>query len=500
MYRVTIRQGWNGNETTIQSPWDNEAKLINPVVHKDVDNIETFTFTIYPNSAAYNELHYFTSFIRVVNAVSGKVLFNGRVLYPNESMDKDGVLKKDVTCEGLLAFLHDSTQDYGKYEQLTPSQYLAKLVAKHNSQVEPYKQFKLGKCDVTGSGNENKIRYTEDDKDTWDSIQDKLISRLSGELQVREEPDSLYLDYLKQIGQKGTQVIRLAENLLSVTTAVDPTKLISVVKPVGATIEQPAGTTTETSADAVAVAQPRYTIASVNNGSVYLRDEKLIAAIGLQVKSVVFDTIKDPAILKSRGQDYLANGETATIQYQLNAVDLSLINKQVDDFDLGWFYHVNNRLMAIDDDLRIIQMAINLNDPSQSSLSIGDKIVGQEEFDKKRRNQDRQLATLQKIQEAQETQYSELSAAAKATNDSLKVLQDDYDKLIASVGDADYKTLMAQLAELKNQTATVITNLGEIGAEVLENQSAIADLKAADIEFNRRISALEDGTGGTTNE
>ena len=500
MYWVTIRQGWNGNETTIQSPWDNETKLINPVVHKDVDNIETFTFTIYPNSAAYNELHYFTSFIRVVNAVSGKVLFNGRVLYPNESMDKDGVLKKDVTCEGLLAFLHDSTQDYGKYEQLTPSQYLDKLVAKHNSQVEPYKQFKLGKCDVTGSGNENKIRYTEDDKDTWDTIQDKLISRLSGELQVREEPDSLYLDYLKQIGQKGTQVIQLAENLLSVTTAVDPTKLISVVKPVGATVEQPAGTTTETNADAVAVAQPRYTIASVNNGSVYLRDEKLIAAIGLQVKSVVFDTIKDPAILKSRGQDYLANGETATIQYQLSAVDLSLINKQVDDFDLGWFYHVNNRLMAIDDDLRIIQMTINLNDPSQSSLSIGDKIVGQEEFEKKRRNQDRQLATLQKIQEAQVTQIGELSVAAKTANQSLATLKQDYEDLIKSVGDADFATITSQLTALQSQTATVITNLGEIGAEVLANQSAISKLKVADAELDRRITALEDDTGGTTNE
>lgn len=90
MYRVTLRQDWNGDETTIQSPWDNETKLISPVVHKDIDNIETFTFTIYPNSAAYNELHYFTSFVRVVNMISGKTLFNGRVLYPNESMDKDG--------------------------------------------------------------------------------------------------------------------------------------------------------------------------------------------------------------------------------------------------------------------------------------------------------------------------------------------------------------------------------------------------------------------------
>jgi hypothetical protein len=497
MYRVTLRQGWNGDETTIQSPWDNKAKLISPVVHKDIDNIETFTFTIYPNSAAYNELHYFTSFIRVVNVISGKALFNGRVLYPNESMDKDGVLKKDVTCEGLIAFLHDSTQDYGKYEQLTPFQYLAKLMAKHNSQVEPYKQFKLGKCDVTGSGNENKIRYTEDDKDTWDTIKDKLVSRLGGELQVREEPDGLYLDYLKQIGQKGTQVIQLAENLLSVTTAVDPTKLMSVVKPVGATIEQPAGTTIETSADAVAVAQPRYTIASVNNGSVYLRDEKLIAAIGLQVKPVVFDTIKDPKVLLSRGKDYLANGETATIQYQITAVDLSMINKQIDDFDLGWIYHVSNRLMAIDEDLRIIQMTVNLNDPSQSTLSIGDKIIGQEEFEKKRRNQDRQLAAIQDMQQVQVTQIGELSDAAKATSESLGELQTNYDKLIAAVGDADYKTMLAQLIALQNQTATVMTNLGEIGAEVLANQSAITDLKDADEEIRDRLTALEEPTGET---
>lgn len=500
MYRVTLRQGWDGEETTIQSPWNNETKLISPIVHKDVGSIDNFTFTIYPNSAAYNELHYFTSFVRVINAVSGRVLFNGRVLYPNESMDKDGVLKKDVTCEGIMAFLHDSTQDYGKYEKLTPPQYLEKVLAKHNGQVESFKQFKLGKCDVTGTGNENKVRYTEDDKDTWDTIQDKLVSRLNGELQVREESDGLYLDYLKQIGQKGTQIIRLAENLLSVSTTVDPTKMISVIKPVGTTIDQPAGTTTETNPDEVAVAQPRYTIASVNNNSVYLRDEKLIAAIGLQVKPVVFDTIKDPKVLLSRGKDYLANGETATIQYQVTAVDLSMINKQVDDFDLGWIYRVSNRLMAIDEDLRIVQMTINLNDPSQSTLSIGDKIIGQEEFEKKRRNQDRQLAAIQSVQQAQVTQIGELSDAAKATSESLGELQTDYDKLIAAVGDADYKTMLAQLTVLQNQTATVMTNLGEIGAEVLANQSAISKLKVADAELDRRITALESPTGGTTNE
>jgi hypothetical protein len=153
--------------------------------------------------------------------------------------------------------------------------------------------------------------------------------------------------------------------------------------------------------------------------------------------------------------------------------------------------------MAIDEDLRIIQMTVNLNDPSQSTLSIGDKIIGQEEFEKKRRNQDRQLAAIQDMQQVQVTQIGELSDAAKATSESLGELQTNYDKLIAAVGDADYKTMLAQLIALQNQTATVMTNLGEIGAEVLANQSAITDLKDADEEIRDRLTALEEPTGET---
>lgn len=81
----------------------------------------------------------------------------------------------------------------------------------------------------------------------------------------------------------------------------------------------------------------------------------------------------------------------------------------------------------------------------------------------------------------------------------------EYDKLIKNIGEADFKAIMSKLTELENQTTTIITNLGEIGQNVLDLEQFKTTQEATNAnqlmtneqqktkneDFEKRILALE---------
>ena len=59
---------------------------------------------------------------------------------------------KDVTCEGELGYLLDSTQRPAKYVNVTPEQWLTQVLDNHNMQVTADKRLYMGICTVLGDG------------------------------------------------------------------------------------------------------------------------------------------------------------------------------------------------------------------------------------------------------------------------------------------------------------------------------------------------------------
>ena len=193
MYQVTLRQ-LDGQPIVIHSAYVDTVKLTEAKITKAVNSIEKFEFTCTPENPAYDSCHPFTSMVEVTK--DGTVLFRGRVLKVDSSMDTNGKLTKDVTCEGELAYLHDSYQNYGKWQNISPADFFKRLIDVHNSQVEPYKRFTVGTVTVTDPNN-SIYRYTAEEASTFDTITDKLIKRMGGELQLTRRGDDLYLDYIK---------------------------------------------------------------------------------------------------------------------------------------------------------------------------------------------------------------------------------------------------------------------------------------------------------------
>ncbi|WP_436632891.1 phage tail protein [Latilactobacillus sakei] len=508
MYRVTVRQGWDGQETTIHSENMNSVKLLSAKITKDVDSIDSFAFNISPKSPQYNAFKYRTTFIKVTNTKLGKVLFEGRVLPTTDSMDSSGIFDKSVTCEGLTAFLHDSIQDYYALSNNDLRAFLSHMIDVHNRQVDSYKRVKLGQVTVT-SPSDNVYKSIDDSKTTYDTIKEKLIDKYGGEIRLRHEPDGLYLDYMPEIATLSGQNIRLASNLLSLKRAVDPSEAYSVIKPLGARAESKNETGDSE------ISQPRLTIETVNNGSSVLSSQSMVQKIGYVVHAEVWDDVKVASILKSKGQAMLDSQREIKEQFQVTAVDLSLLSGMtVDSFECGNYHQTINPLMGINERLRIVGQSLDICEPLNSTLSIGDKLLGQADYDALIKKQNEAIEEIKGRVASQTARIVTITEEMKTTNAALSSaqqeltsLKDEYDKLIANIGDADFKAIMAKLTELEKQTTKILSDLGDIGQSVIDLESFKAtqeginsgqlttneQQKTKNDDFEKRIKALEEG-------
>lgn len=431
MYRVTVRQGWDGQEVTIHSENMNSTKLLSAKITKDVDSIDSFEFSISPKSPYYNAFKYRTTFVKVTNTKLNKVLFEGRVLPTTDSMDSSGLFNKTVTCEGLTAFLHDSIQDYYALSNNDLKAFLGHMIDVHNRQVDSYKRIKLGQVTVT-SPSDNVYKSIDDSKTTYDTIKEKLIDKYGGEIRLRHEPDGLYLDYMPEMATLSGQNIRLASNLLSLKRAVDPSEAYSVIKPLGARAES------ENETGDSEISQPRLTIETVNNGSSVLSSQSMIQKIGYVVHAEVWDDVKVASILKSKGQAALDSQREIKEQFQVTAIDLSLLtDRTVDSFECGNYHQTINSLMGINERLRIVGQSLDICEPLNSTLSIGDKLLGQADYDALIRKQSEAIEEIKGRVASQTARIVTITNEMKATNEALEIVKNDVDQLKPTIEQAN---------------------------------------------------------------
>ena len=351
MFVVTIT---NGAENTIIHS-DGTDRISGGKIAKAINAVDSFSFTIYPNNVGYNFLKPLTTAVKVYDENIGKDIFIGRVLKCPDSMDERGLICRKVTCEGRLGWLYDSVQPYVEYKMVGISTVLSSFLSKHNAQVGADKRIELGQVTVTASNN---YTYTANWDKTMDVIADKLIGKFGGEIQLRDKDGKVYLDYLENIGHGTDTTIELAVNLKTISREVDETAVITRLYPLGAKLTD---------------SEKRLTIGSVNGGKDYIEDSSLVAKYGIISGTQIWDDVTLASNLLSKGKEYLKSVNRAKVQYQITALDLSRIDKRFEQFELGCWYRVKNSIMDIDEDLRIVGISIDLDNPQASQLTFGDR-------------------------------------------------------------------------------------------------------------------------------
>ena len=401
MYEVKIIN--DSNETIINAvSTSSEAPRITGQCKFGINTIDSFTFTILPNNQGYDLLKDLKTLVEIKNAKTNETKFKGRILIQTPDMSSSGLLSKSVICESELGYLMDSVQSYGEYHDITVRGFLELIIDNHNKQVSEDKQFTVGIVDVIDN-NDSLYRYLGYDK-TLDTIKDKLIDRLGGELKIRYEDGVRYLDYVQAIGDKKDTEIVLARNLITIEQERDPSEIITRLIILGTKLED---------------SEERLTVGSINNGLNYIDDEEAIAEFGIIADTVTFDDVNIVENLLNKGKEYLKENNKIKKKHKINALDLSLIGLDIASFEVGNTYRVINPLMNIDEYLRVIEKTLDINSPQSSSLSIGDKFEDIKDY------QLDNIATAKEVKSVKEnvqTTVNTLNSVSVELNNTVEIL------------------------------------------------------------------------------
>lgn len=328
---------------------DDRYSLIDPVLSLNLDEAGTFTFTMTPNHAMYDSLEKMTTIVTVTDGQS--TLFRGRVLQD----DKDFYNNKQVSCEGMYAFLMDSiVRPHTKTMQLEA--YIAWLIQNHNSQTDAYKHFYPGVVNVEGTYSENTFEV-EDYTSTYDRFS-SLVDEYGGYFLARETDGLYYLDFLVDAGDIANQTIEFGVNLLDVTKTIDASNIFTVLIPTGGVPDN--------SKDNKAI-----DIKSVNGGKDYIENGTGISWFGRIVQHHEWSDIKKPSELLAVAKEYLNSSIYMAVSLEIGAVDLGLIDSTYGSIKLGDFVRVKSDPHGIDEYFTCTGIEYDLISPENTKYTFG---------------------------------------------------------------------------------------------------------------------------------
>jgi hypothetical protein len=302
-----------------------------------------------PRHPAYES---FTSYNTIVEIYrDGKLQFRGRSLYPVDDFDNT----RAVVCEGELCFFQDAVSRPTLYRD-APAAIFAAVVQEYNAQVEAVKRFKVGTVTVTDPNDYVRLEIGEAEK-VGDTLS-KLVSRCGGYIVFTTDPNDgrRIINWYESLEYVSDQVIEFGSNLLTFSRSGANTNLITAIIPYGAKDE---------------VTGMRITIESVNGGVDYIQDDEAVALRGRITAPVFWDDVTKPANLLRKAQQYLEANRYITTSLELSALDLSYMDKNIDNYQVGDNVRVISKPHKVDEYFLLTERTEDLLNPLNSKITLG---------------------------------------------------------------------------------------------------------------------------------
>ena len=342
------------DESLIYDSTIEDYKIGKGSISLETNKSGSFTFSVYPDHFFYD------SFIKLKTVItvykSDKIVFRGRIL--NDVTDYWN--NKTITCEGELGFLQDSIIRPFSFNG-TPEQLLRKLINEHNSQVDEFKRFKIGTVTVVDPNN-----YIARSNSGYESALTNLNSRLiedslGGYFFITHGEDGTdpvpTINYLADFTKTASQCIEFGSNLKNYTKTVKGEEIATAIIPLGKEIEN--------------TDNKKLTISSVNNGVDYVYSKDGVALYGWIFKVVSWDDVTSAANLKAKAEAYLVDSVKQNITIELNAIDLHLLDRSIESFNVCDYVRVISEPHNFDSTLLCNKQTLDLLKPENDSLVLG---------------------------------------------------------------------------------------------------------------------------------
>lgn len=344
MYRIILKNG--DTETTVLD-YSQKKYILDGKVERESNKSDLLSFSV-DHSFDKSLIKEYKTLATVYD--ENDVIFRGRTV----TNQRDLYNTFTVEFEGALSFLNDS--QYPPFEFTgTPKELFESVINNHNSQVEDFKKLKIGNCTVTDP-NDYLPRSSESYMSSLEILKDRLVKSLGGFLIVRYENDGNYIDYLESIEDTSEQKIKLNENLIDIDITVDKTNIITILIPFGATDDE-TGITLD--------------VSSVNGGKIQIENADAIAEYGRIYGKAKFENVTVASNLLTKAQAYLNQRAIPTTTITLTAVDMHMIDSNIEKFKLNQWVEVESELHDIDTHFMLSKITYDLLNPENNKITLG---------------------------------------------------------------------------------------------------------------------------------
>lgn len=343
-----------------------------------VNAIEDLTITVNKDSVLYNHGEPFKTHVNVYNlGNSNELVFRGRLIKVSRKMTSGGEFVQELTFESVIGYLLDTIAFPGveAYDKaLTIKEFLSAITGFHNTgKGADNEAEKISYADnleaidnslETDEGGKHKYEFNY--KNCWDTIKEQLIDRLGGyfNIQVRAVPDeqryAIIMAYSKMPeADHPNSEIKIGVNMQSAGVAVDPTKIITRIIPLGATVDDKSET------------KQRYMLWSDKDDYTFedgfIRSNELEETFGIIYGIKTWEQVKDPNELRRLGQEWLAKQIIA-----VNNWDIETFETDVVTYYPGHRYKFVNDELAVSQLLRVVEKKVDITSPNNITLKIED--------------------------------------------------------------------------------------------------------------------------------
>lgn len=341
-----------------------------------VNAIEDLTITVNKESGLYNRGEPFKTHVNVYNlGNSNELVFRGRLIKVSRKMTSSGEFVQELVFESVIGYLLDTIAFPGMPEfdkPLTIKEFLAAITGFHNTAKGiDNKTERISFGDNLGAIDNNletdeggKHKYEFDYKNCWDTIKEQLIDRLGGyfTIQVRPVPDEkryvIVMGYSKMTEADHPNLeIKIGVNMQSAGVSVDPTKVVTRLIPLGATIDDKSET------------KQRYMLWSGKDNyrfeDGFVKSDELEKTFGIIYGTQVWEQVKDPNELRRLGQEWLARQIIVVNNWEIETFETDVIT-----YYPGHRYQFVNNELAVSQLLRVVEKEVDITSPNNITLKI----------------------------------------------------------------------------------------------------------------------------------
>ena len=525
MYRVTLTNGTK--ETIIHSENTSKLKVTNDTLVQGVDGIDSYVFSVNMLNPGYSSISPLKTLITIEDMRKRETIYNGFVKRYSTTMDGEGLYKRHITTWDGLGLLKQTKQLFGEYHDMTPKQFLQVMVDEHNRQTDSWKQFVLGDVDVTNS-TDNVYRFLDETENTYDSIIEKLVSRLGGELRARLVGNQWVLDWKKKIGRTCSTEIRVGKNLRdaerdlgtdNVTTrffvygadfekglikSFDKDEAVVKFKETERNIKKntlPAGAGVGSYIlyrdDKIllgnANSKPYLTIGSVNGGKDYIDDPVGIASFGKVVGHVKFDDVTVVSNLMNKGINYVNTFNQITDSNTVTAIDLALIGKDIDSFDVYNYYTLNNPGIAEKNLVRVIEKRMSLSNPQNASLTIGEKFIKASKYQSEMAKTSQTVERVRQSVVNQGNIISGVSASVSNIKKDVVTVNTAIQNINTQIGETDVVGLQQSIIDLNLVVDELNITIGKLGLATSLKDGLMSSIDKVKLDGINKVTTTKDG-------